>query len=77
MEANRFLPKRCTIIHYMDFDLLLQVSSTFQRHAEDEDGQWSQGLISAARMVAAATHSLCEAANAMVQVRSSVLHDIK
>uniref|UniRef100_A0AAR2LJB0 Talin 2a n=1 Tax=Pygocentrus nattereri TaxID=42514 RepID=A0AAR2LJB0_PYGNA len=35
-------------------------------NAED-DGQWSQGLISAARMVAAATSNLCEAANASVQ----------
>ncbi|KAK7096337.1 hypothetical protein V1264_005641 [Littorina saxatilis] len=48
-----------------------KVSSTFHRHAVDEDGQWSQGLISAARMVAAATHSLCEAANAMVQGHAS------
>uniref|UniRef100_T1J0N6 FERM domain-containing protein n=1 Tax=Strigamia maritima TaxID=126957 RepID=T1J0N6_STRMM len=32
-----------------------------------DDGQWSEGLISAARLVAAATHSLCEAANALVQ----------
>ena len=31
-----------------------------------EDGQWSEGLLSAARMVAAATHNLCEAANALV-----------
>jgi talin len=31
-----------------------------------EDGQWSEGLVSAARLVAAATHSLCEAANALV-----------
>ena len=31
-----------------------------------EDGQWSEGLVSAARMVAAATHNLCEAANALV-----------
>ncbi|KAJ8313220.1 hypothetical protein KUTeg_009228 [Tegillarca granosa] len=37
----------------------------------DDDGQWSEGLISAARMVAAATHSLCEAANAMVQGHAS------
>lgn len=32
-----------------------------------DDGQWSEGLISAARMVAAATHSLVESANALVQ----------
>ena len=34
-------------------------------------GQWSEGLVSAARMVAAATHSLCEAANSLVQGNSS------
>lgn len=32
-----------------------------------DDGQWSEGLISAARLVAAATHSLVESANAFVQ----------
>ncbi|XP_063370870.1 talin-1 [Cydia amplana] len=32
-----------------------------------DDGQWSEGLISAARLVAAAAHSLVEAANALVQ----------
>ena len=31
------------------------------------DSQWSEGLISAARLVASATQSLCEAANALVQ----------
>lgn len=31
-----------------------------------EDSTWSEGLVSAARMVAAAVHSLCEAANALV-----------
>ena len=36
-----------------------------------EDGQWSEGLVSAARMVAAATHNLCEAANSLVQGNSS------
>uniref|UniRef100_A0A8C4QNG4 Talin 2 n=1 Tax=Eptatretus burgeri TaxID=7764 RepID=A0A8C4QNG4_EPTBU len=35
------------------------------------DGQWSQGLISAARMVAAATSNLCDAANAAVQGHGS------
>lgn len=38
---------------------------------QTEDYQWSEGLISAARMVAAATHSLCEAANALVQGHAS------
>nr|CAD7458197.1 unnamed protein product [Timema tahoe] len=36
-----------------------------------DDGQWSEGLISAARLVAAATHSLVESANALVQGVSS------
>lgn len=39
-------------------------------HGEVE-GQWSDGLISAARHVAAATHSLVEAANALVQGHAS------
>ncbi|CAF4070720.1 unnamed protein product [Rotaria sp. Silwood2] len=33
----------------------------------EEDGQWSQGLISAARYVASACHVLCDAANGLVQ----------
>jgi len=37
----------------------------------EDDNQWSQGLVSAARMVAAATHNLCDAANAMVQGHAS------
>ena len=36
-----------------------------------EDFQWSEGLVSAARMVVAAVHSLCEAANALVQGHAS------
>ena len=36
-----------------------------------EEGQWSEGLVSAARMVASATHNLCEAANALVKGQSS------
>lgn len=39
--------------------------------ATSDDGQWSEGLVSAARLVAAATHSLCEAANALVQGQAS------
>ncbi|XP_050295854.1 talin-1 isoform X2 [Anthonomus grandis grandis] len=35
--------------------------------SSSDDGQWSEGLISAARLVAAATHSLVETANALVQ----------
>ncbi|KAK2151016.1 hypothetical protein LSH36_379g01080 [Paralvinella palmiformis] len=38
---------------------------------QEEDSQWSQGLISAARLVAVAVQSLCEAANAMVQGHGS------
>lgn len=36
-----------------------------------DDGQWSEGLVSAARLVAAATHSLVESANALCQGVSS------
>lgn len=36
-----------------------------------EDGQWSEGLVSAAKMVAAATQNLCEAANALVKGHTS------
>uniref|UniRef100_A0A8C5A5T6 Talin 2a n=1 Tax=Gadus morhua TaxID=8049 RepID=A0A8C5A5T6_GADMO len=43
---------------------------SIQANAVD-DGQWSQGLISAARLVAAATSNLCEAANASVQGHAS------
>ncbi|XP_064596457.1 talin-1-like [Liolophura sinensis] len=48
-----------------------RIGSSYHKGDTDENGQWSQGLISAARMVAAATHSLCEAANAMVQGQAS------
>ena len=34
----------------------------------NKDSVWSEGLVGAARMVAAATSTLCEAANAAVQV---------
>ncbi|CAF1156243.1 unnamed protein product [Adineta steineri] len=37
------------------------------KSSSDEDGQWSQGLISAARYVASACHVLCDAANGLVQ----------
>ena len=47
----------------------LQVSQ--RAHYSSEDGQWSEGLISAARTVAVATHSLCQAANSLVQGHSS------
>ncbi|CAH0404281.1 unnamed protein product [Chilo suppressalis] len=35
--------------------------------ASSDDGQWSEGLVSAARLVAGAAHALVEAANALVQ----------
>ncbi|XP_049882474.1 talin-1 isoform X3 [Pectinophora gossypiella] len=35
--------------------------------SSSDDGQWSEGLISAARLVAAAAHSLVEAGSALVQ----------
>ncbi|XP_017480871.1 PREDICTED: talin-1-like [Rhagoletis zephyria] len=63
--------------------LLIRAASTAQKeliatgkidqnssHLSD-DGQWSEGLISAARHVAAATHSLVEAANSLVQGQAS------
>ncbi|TNN22374.1 Talin-1 [Liparis tanakae] len=52
-----------------DAVLWFQVGA-IQANAVD-DGQWSQGLISAARMVAAATNNLCEAANSAVQGHAS------
>jgi len=39
--------------------------------SDSDDGQWSEGLVSAARLVAAATHSLVESANALVLGHSS------
>lgn len=38
---------------------------------DEEETQWSHGLVSAARLVAAATHNLCESANALVQGHAS------
>jgi hypothetical protein len=40
-------------------------------HINSEDGEWSEGLVSAARLVAAATHNLCEAADALVKGHAS------
>jgi talin len=48
-------------------ELVAQGKATPSASSSDEDGQWSQGLISAARLVAAACHTLCEAANGLVQ----------
>merc|ERR1740128_753612 len=52
-------------------ELVRQGKVSKKTHIGSEDGQWSEGLVSAARMVAAATHSLCEAANSLVKGHSS------
>merc|ERR1719510_2881720 len=52
-------------------ELVAQGKVQKRTHIASEDGQWSEGPVSAARLVAAATHSLCEAANSLVQGNSS------
>merc|ERR1711902_418598 len=52
-------------------ELVLQGKVQKMTNLNSEDGQWSEGLVSAARMVAAATHNLCEAANSLVQGNAS------
>merc|ERR1719278_1166019 len=52
-------------------ELVTQGKVSKSTNSLTEDGQWSEGLVSAARMVAAATHNLCEAANALVQGHTS------
>lgn len=51
------------------FFICMQVSR--RPLTSSDDGQWSEGLISAARLVAAATHSLVESANSLVQGMAS------
>ena len=48
-------------------ELVAQGKVSKTSNINSEDGQWSEGLVSAARMVAAATHNLCEAANGLVK----------
>merc|ERR1711881_281930 len=48
-------------------ELVVQGKVSKMSNLNSEDGQWSEGLVSAARMVAAATHNLCEAANGLVK----------
>lgn len=48
-------------------ELIEQGKVARRPHISSDDGQWSEGLISAARLVAAATHSLVEAAQNLVQ----------
>lgn len=58
----------------VNFDFLMMMMMfkvEAQPQVASDDYQWSEGLISAARMVAAAVHSLCEAANALVQGHAS------
>merc|ERR1712088_211142 len=52
-------------------ELVAQGKVQKKTHIGSEDGQWSEGLVSAARLVAAATHNLCEAANALVKGHAS------
>merc|ERR1711899_29901 len=52
-------------------ELVLQGKVQKMTNLNSEDGQWSEGLVSAARMVAAATHNLCESANALVKGHAS------
>ena len=57
-------------------ELVTQGKVSKSTNSLTEDGQWSEGLVSAARMVAAATHNLCEAANALVQGRSFCISNL-
>lgn len=52
-------------------ELMMQGKIGVSTEELDSDNQWSQGLISAAKLVALATHSLGDAANAMVQGHAS------
>ena len=48
-------------------ELVLAGAVASEYHKGSEDGQWSEGLVSAAKLVASATHSLCDAANKLVR----------
>ena len=52
-------------------ELVAQGKVQKKTHIGSEEGQWSEGLVSAARLVAAATHNLCEVANSLVQGNAS------
>lgn len=52
-------------------ELVLQGRMNISGTSRDTSGQFSQGLVSAAQMVAAATGSMCEAANALVVGQAS------
>ncbi|CAF0758188.1 unnamed protein product [Adineta steineri] len=64
-RTNPFLPKNVFSVSTINKGTSpAQLSS---KSGSEEDGQWSQGLISAARYVASACHVLCDAANGLVQ----------
>ena len=52
-------------------ELVSQGKVSQKSNCKTEDGQWSEGLVSAAKMVAAATNELCDAANTLVKGISS------
>jgi talin len=52
-------------------ELVLQGRMNITGHSMDKSGQFSHGLVSAAQMVAAATGSMCEAANDLVVGQAS------
>ena len=47
-------------------ELVAQGKESAETVLGSEAGQWSEGLVSAAKLVASATRSLCEAANNLV-----------
>eukprot|EP00117_Sycon_ciliatum_P031795 scpid3878/ scgid24807/ Talin-1 len=48
-----------------------RVTTSGSRYIQDDDGAWSDGLVSAAKMVAEMTSQLCEAANLLVRGQAS------
>ncbi|CAJ0573825.1 unnamed protein product, partial [Mesorhabditis spiculigera] len=52
-------------------ELVAQGRTNAQTPSGGEDFQWSEGLITAAKVVVAAVHQLCESANALVQGQAS------
>jgi len=55
-------------------ELVSQGKMKDKKGDEGDDGQWAQGLISAAALVASATQALCEAANTTIQEGSDGTH---
>jgi len=55
-------------------ELVAQGKVAAETEMGSEAGQWSEGLVSAAKMVASATRSLCEAANNLVTGEGSEEH---